>query len=258
MGEEGKQQISAVVNTYNAEQFLDEVLQSLGGFDEIVVCDMESTDRTCEIARNHGCRIVTFPKEGHTIVEPARDFAIHQARCEWVFVVDADELAPPQLHDYLYRRIASPDCPAGLFVPRRNKFMAQYDEGPVGDYQLRFFKREGTTWPAIIHATPVIHGPVEKIPNNLEGVVLMHLPAETLHDRIEKLNRYTDNEVEKKAGKNYGAGALLYRPMWRFLRSYLLQGGFRLGVRGFIRAVLDGAYQFFTVAKLIEHRMKKN
>ncbi len=258
MNEEKKYRISAVVNTYNAEQFLDEVLQSLSGFDEILVCDMESTDSTKDIAAKHGCRIVSFPKEGHTIVEPARDFAIHEARCEWVFVVDADELVPPQLHDYLYQHIQQADCPAGLFVPRKNKFMGIYNDGPVSDYQLRFFRREGTYWPAIIHATPVIQGPVEKIPNTLDGVMLMHLPAETLHDRLEKMNRYTDNEVEKKAGKNYGVGALLYRPFWRFCRSYLLQGGFRFGVRGFIRAVLEGAYQFFTVAKIIEQRMKKD
>ena len=52
--------ISAVLNTYNASQYLDRVLDSLSGFDEILVCDMESTDDTVEIARRHGCRVVTF------------------------------------------------------------------------------------------------------------------------------------------------------------------------------------------------------
>ena len=74
-----KERISAVVNTYNAEKYLDEVLAALAGFDEIVVCDMESSDRTLAIARAHGCRIVTFPKGNITIVEPARDFAIQSS-----------------------------------------------------------------------------------------------------------------------------------------------------------------------------------
>ena len=54
--------ISVVINTYNARQHLRQVLESVKDFDEVVVCDMESTDDTCDIAREYGCRIVTFPK----------------------------------------------------------------------------------------------------------------------------------------------------------------------------------------------------
>ena len=55
--------ISVVINTYNAAKHLKEVLESVKGFDEIVVCDMESTDNTLEIAREYNCKIVTFEKE---------------------------------------------------------------------------------------------------------------------------------------------------------------------------------------------------
>ena len=48
---ENSQTISVVINTYNAERFLRRVLESVKNFDEIVVCDMESTDNTCAIAR---------------------------------------------------------------------------------------------------------------------------------------------------------------------------------------------------------------
>ena len=48
-------------------------------------------------SRRNGCRVVTFPKEGHTIVEPARDFAIRQATTEWVLVVDADDIVTDEL-----------------------------------------------------------------------------------------------------------------------------------------------------------------
>ena len=71
--------ISAVINTRNAEEHLDRVLESLKDFDEIVVCDMESTDSTVEIARRHGARVITFPKGNHTCAEPARNTAIQAA-----------------------------------------------------------------------------------------------------------------------------------------------------------------------------------
>ena len=92
--------ISVVINTYNASKFLARVLDSVKDFDEIVICDMESTDDTLEIAQRYGCKIVTFKKEGVSIVEPARQFAIDAASHPWVLVVDADELVTPALHDY--------------------------------------------------------------------------------------------------------------------------------------------------------------
>jgi hypothetical protein len=106
--------ISVVINTYNAEKFLRRVLDSAKDFDEIVICDMESTDSTLDIAREYGCKIVTFPKGEYRIVEPARTFAIQSAGSEWVLVIDADELVTPelriaeyiirhgQIHKYLY------------------------------------------------------------------------------------------------------------------------------------------------------------
>ena len=124
MEEKGK--ISVVINTYNAEKHLKVVVEAVKDFDEVLVCDMESTDSTLAIAREMGCRIVTFPKNGVSIVEPAREFAIHEAANEWVLVVDADEIVTPQLKDYLYRRIKEADSPDGIAIPRKNYFMGRF------------------------------------------------------------------------------------------------------------------------------------
>ena len=94
---ENSQTISVVINTYNAERFLRRVLESVKNFDEIVVCDMESTDHTLDIARQYGCRITTFPKANYHCAEPARQHALDFARGPWLLVVDADELVTPQL-----------------------------------------------------------------------------------------------------------------------------------------------------------------
>ena len=51
MSEDNK--ISVIINTYNAEQHLRKVLDSVKDFDEVVVCDMESTDHTLEIAKEY-------------------------------------------------------------------------------------------------------------------------------------------------------------------------------------------------------------
>lgn len=253
-----EQRISVVINTYNAERHLREVLDSVKCFDEIVVCDMESTDHTVEIAKKYSCKIVSFPKKDYTIVEPARMFAIQHASFPWVLVVDADEVVTPELHDCLYRLIQTSDCPQGLFIPRQNRFMNIPMKGHLGDFQLRFFVREGMEWPAYIHSVPKIKGRVERLDKQrFPGAMLLHLDESYVNERLEKINRYSEYEVERRAKKNYGVMALFYRPAWRFFKSYILDRNFLNGTPGFIESVLIGYYQFVVVSKIIERRIKK-
>ena len=247
--------ISVVINTYNARRHLAQVLESVKDFDEIVVCDMESTDDTREIAEKYGCKIVIFPKADHKSAEPARTFAIQSATSKWVLVVDADELVTPELRTVLYEKIKSPDCPAGYYIPRQNMFMGMFVRDFHYDFQLRFFIREGTEWPPYVHTFPKVQGKVEKLKAQKEAR-LLHLMDETMHEYVGKMNLYTDNEVEKKQGKNYGVGALLWRPIWRFFKKYFMDGGFRMGTRGLIRALMAAQYQFVLIAKIIEKRYR--
>ena len=122
------------------------------------------------------------------------------------------------------------------------------------DYQLRFFIREGTTWPPYVHTFPMINGRTEKLPKD-KSLAFIHLANDNIRTIIEKDNRYSDNDVEKKAKKNYGIGALIWRPIWRFFKCYLLEGGFKDGTRGLIYALQKGQYQFFLVSKIIEKRL---
>ena len=136
--------ISVVINTYNARQHLAKVLESVKDFDEVVVCDMESTDDTVSIAEQSGCKVVTFPKANHTCCEPARTFAIQSASSKWAFVVDADEIVTPELREELYKIIQQPNVAAGYYIPRQNMFMSMFVRDFHYDYQLRFLLRDGT------------------------------------------------------------------------------------------------------------------
>ena len=244
--------ISVVVNTYNAQQHLAKVLESVRDFDEVVVCDMESTDDTVKIAEGYGCRVVTFPKNGHTCCEPARTFAIQAARNPWVLVVDADEIVTPELREALYQEIKREDAASGYYIPRQNMFMGMFVRDFHYDYQLRFLVRDGTEWPPTIHSLPKVSGRVEKMQAPKEAR-LLHLMDETMHEYVAKMNVYTDNETEKK---QYGIAALFWRPLWRFFKSYVMDGSFRMGIRGLIRSGMHAMYQFILVAKIIEKRYR--
>lgn len=243
--------ISVVINTYNAEQYLCQVLEHVKRFDEIVVCDMESTDSTISIARDYGCKIVTFPRGKHRICEPARNFAIQSASHNWVLVVDADEIIPMSLMDYLYDLIEDPDFVA-LAIPRINRFMGT-EQSERADYLIRFFRKDKTFWPPTIHSAPQVDGMIKKVPHKRE-LSIVHLDDPTINRWIYKMNTYTDYEVGRKATKQYGYMKLLVKPVWAFIKSYIFRCGFKHGKPGIINAYMTAIYQTILMSKVVEYQ----
>lgn len=248
--------ISAVINTYNASALLERTLQSLGAFDEIVVCDMESTDATVAIARSYGCKVVTFPKGNHNICEPARNAAIQAASSEWVLVVDADEVVTPQLAAYLYERIAAPDCPAALMVPRKNHFLGRHFPSSYPDYQCRFMRRTCVDWPPEIHSKPLIDGRVEHIPSKRVELALLHA-SESMSAFYLKMCRYTDNEVTRRQAKRVTLLRLVVEPLFRFVKRYFFKGEILHGKVGYIRSQNSCFYRFMVLCKLYERQQRQ-
>ncbi len=243
--------ISIAINTYNEAANLQTCLDSLKGFDEIVVCDMESTDNTVEIARRNGCKVVVFPKGSHTICEPARDMAIQSASNPWVLVVDADETITPELRDYLYEFIKNPGDTAGLFIPRKNYVMHRFRRSSYPDAQLRFVKREGCHWPPTIHSHPKVAGKIERVPAERMELAMRHKSV-SISDILERMNRYTSAEVIKRRGKRVSMAKMIFEPWWFFIKIYILGGSFRYGTAGYIVAKKDAVARFYLLAKIYE------
>lgn len=249
--------ISVVINTYNASEHLKKVMEGVKGFDQIVVCDMESTDNTLDIAREYGAKIMIFPKGNLNYVEPARMPAIQAADCKWVFVVDADEIVTPELKEYLYDFIKNPGKIAGLRVPRKNFIIDKFKKSSYPDYQLRFFIKEGSVWPKEIHTVPIVNGEVAKIPAKRKELALIHIPTD-MNGMIDRLNRYTSAEVIKHPKSRVSLLELVFQPWLRFVKSYLIKGGWRYGIAGYINAKSDATYRFYRLAKTYEkNRMNK-
>lgn len=245
--------ISVVINTYNEAKNLPGCLEALSGFDEIVVCDMESTDDTREIAQSFGCKVVTFPKGNHTICEPARNMAIQSASNPWVLVIDADEKVTPELRDYLYDFIKNPGEIAGLFIPRKNYVMHRFRRSSYPDPQLRFLKRDGCDWPPLIHSHPTVAGEIGRIPPSRQELALRHNSV-SLSNIIERMNRYTSAEVEKRKKKRVNLLKIIFEPWWFFFKIYVLGGSWRYGVAGYIVAKKDAVSRFYKLAKIYEAR----
>ena len=135
--------------------------------------------------------------------------------------------------------------------------MGRFLHSAYPDYVLRFFQRDKTHWPAVIHCSPEVDGMVERIPSNRRELALEHLANDSISSILRKTDTYSEYELPRRRNKNYGLLALIFRPLFRFFKSYIMKKGFLDGMPGLIHALLDAHYQFVVVAKLLEERQTK-
>lgn len=243
--------ISVVVNTYNAEKHLETVLKTIKDFDEIVICDMHSTDSTIEIAKKFNCKIIYH--ERFPYVEPARNFAISQASNQWILVIDADETVPEKLKKYLYKIAETPNL-GGVYIPFKNYFINKWMRSAYPDFKLRFFRKEGAFWSAEIHSTVKVKGNILRVPRRKYDLASEHLANDSVSTILSKTNAYSDAEIQRKKGKKISGAKLLFSPMFWFIKYYFIKKGFLDGKKGFIFAVLKAQYKFSCLAKIYEYQ----
>lgn len=90
--------ITLIICAHNEESVLGETIDvakkhSGGGFKEIVVVDNASTDRTAEVARGHGARVVFEQEKG---LPSARQCGFENTTSEYLAYIDADTLITPR------------------------------------------------------------------------------------------------------------------------------------------------------------------
>lgn len=252
--------ISVVINTYNCEKTFKECLESVKDFDEIVVCDMYSTDKTLELAKDYNCKIVMHEKID--FVEPARNFAISNASNEWVLVIDSDEMASKELKDYLYEFIKNPKNYTAIAMPRITYGWDEPLEVLYPDIITRFFKRDLVIYPPKIHAAPCLkEGEILKLLPKERKLAIIHMQNRTVSGWLKIIDTYTNYEIEKLKEKNKDINFAYHtwKSLWIIFEKFFFKGGYKNGIRGFIICVLMfGLYKFVVGCKWWEYKLKEN
>lgn len=249
--------ISVVLIVRNEERNLPYALRSVTPWaDEVLVVDMHSEDRTREIAREAGARVLLHDKVGYA--DPARPWSIAQARNEWVLLLDADELVTAPLARRL-ERIAADDEADAVALPRANylvgRRMSHTGWGPHQDLQLRFFKRAKVQFPERVHGMPrpAPGARLLRLPALPNGT-LVHFNYLDLEQFLEKLNRYTSIEAReaRARGERHGLAGAFVGAARRFLGKYVKQSGWRDGWHGLVLSVYQAFYEFARRSKCME------
>jgi len=243
-------QLSACVITFNNERTLDRCLESLAFADELVVLDSFSTDRTVAIARVRASR---FEQQAFKGFRDQYNDCIAMSRHDWVLVVDADEVVSEGLRKAIQDVVARDGDPnvAGYRIAHRTWFMGRWIRHGAWahDSKIRLIRRGQGRFVGGLHTALQQDGSEKTLPG-----VVDHFSFADIADLQEKHNRYTTIAAGEAfaAGQRPSLRRMLGNSLFRFLRGYLLQGGFLDGVPGLVVAVSTAWYVFVREAKLWE------
>lgn len=271
--------VSVIVPIKNEGANLPRCLASVKWADEILVVDSASTDGSIAIAQQHGAKVAqfefngTWPKKKNWALENL------QFRNEWVFVLDADEVLPPEAETEFAQAIADGGNIAGYWINRRFMFMGRWlRHAYYPNWNLRLFRHALGRYEKLtdaptnsgdneVHEHVLLNGGTAKL-----KVEIDHYAFPSIDIFVEKHNRYSNWEARVAANTFLDSSSkkisrrtvdrrrklktlsrhLPFRPLLRFLYVYVWQKGFLDGAEGYYFARLHGFYEFLSVAKMRE------
>lgn len=245
--------LSAVLITKNAGAHLSACLTSLAFCDEIVIVDSGSTDNTEAIATQFGARFIFQEWLGFG---PQKQFAVNQARHDWVLCLDADESVSPHLAASIQVALTRSDY-AVYRMPRCNRFMGRWLKHGEGypDYNIRLFDRRQAQWSAhTVHEHVVTRQPVGTLSGDL-----MHDSADDIAVYLDKQNRYTTLQAAALVaqGKVPTVSKMLFSPLLRAFKMLVLKGGWKDGAAGLVHISIGCFNSFIKYAKARELARQK-
>ena len=243
--------LAVIILTHNEERHIEACIESVAFADEILVIDDESTDRTAELARMAGARVIRHPLSGDFAGQ--RNFALSQTDADWVFYVDADERVDEGAGAEL-RRIMEDNACAAYEVRRINVAFGQrmYYGANKPDYPRRFFPRDSVRWKGLVHERAESTLSVRKLKTSLS-----HYTYTDWDLYFTKMNRYSTLMAERRCaeGKSTSFFNILFNPPFAFFRAYIFQLGFLDGRLGFLLTIFHG---YYTMMKYVKHYYLKN
>jgi len=264
--------LSVVIITYNEEANLGRTLESLHGvlYDlrgepaggEIIVVDSGSTDRTVEIAKSFGAKVIIEEWKGYAA---QKNSAIDKATGDWILSLDADEAVSPELLKEMKSAIVeqgsiyvrhSPD--SQMFVdafsmPRQNLFLQKRIRhgGFWPDRKIRLFRKgKGRFGMRPVHESVQISGRVGML-----HAALVHHSYPTLSDYIEHMNRYSSLGAEMVVARGkvrLSVINIVFRPLATFIYNYFFRLGFLDGREGLLLHLYHAVYVSWKYAKAWE------
>ncbi len=246
--------LSVAIVSHNEEANLGRTLESVKWADEIVVVDSGSTDRTCEIAREYGARVLIEPWRGYVA---QKQYAIDLCTKGWVLLLDADEEVSAGLAQEIRTAIADSNAAAGYRLPRKNLFLGRWMRhgGFYPDAKLRLFRRgQGFVTGHDPHDRCELKAEVPQYTRQFTNPVV-HYTYPNLALYLNHMNRYSGLGAElavAKGHRSFSFADIVLRPFLTFIYNYFFRLGFLDGREGLLLHLYHADYVSWKYAKAWE------
>lgn len=248
--------ISVVLATHNEEKNLPRCLESVKSFaGEIIVVDGESTDKTVDIARSFGAKVISTSNKSNFHIN--KQMAMDAATGSLVLQMDADEEVDQQLQHFIKQtdaEVSAQTAPAvAWYLKRKNYFLSAFltKGGQYPDPVIRLYIKGKARLPQKnVHEQMEVDGEVLTADGHL-----LHFPYPDFATYMKKFNTYTSFEADRLKESDTVVSAatyLLFKPLLTFFSLYLRHKGFVDGMPGFIFALMSSLHHPFVFLKFKE------
>lgn len=247
--------ISCVILTKNSERLIEKVLESLVRFDEVVVLDNGSMDRTLDISgRFANVRIETHPFIGFG---PLKQKGTEFARNEWILSIDSDEIATPEIVETLLQMELDPQ--SVYQISFKNYYRGEFVQccGWFPDWKNRLYNKTVHDFnDAQVHEDIRRRDggkmQIQPVPGFME-----HHSYTGAEEFVAKMQRYSSLYAEEKKGiRRATPFKAVVHAIWAFFKHYFLQKGFWGGYAGFLISAYNAQTTFWKYIKLYEANQK--
>jgi glycosyltransferase involved in cell wall biosynthesis len=248
--------ITAFILTQNNSRTIGKCIESVAWCDEIVVIDSFSDDNTLEIVRT--LPQVRIFQHQYINARLQRIWGMPHVKTKWVFIIDSDEYCPDMLKNKIYDLLNdNNDMHDGYLFFTRTMFLGRLLRHQ--DYLSSYGKRLVLTSIATRYKQETrVHASI-RLDNQLKiekSYYLVHDPIENLRKHMAKVDKYAYWQAQDlfDKGNNVAWYHFVIRPAGKFLKHYVIKGGFRDGLAGLIICLMGGWSVFLKFIYLKELR----
>ena len=246
--------ISVVMIVKNGALTIKNSLESLIGFDDVVVYDNGSEDETANIASKFSN--VNFIQGEFTGFGETKNKAASYAKHEWILILDSDEVVDSNLFKTLKNTNLDNDSVYLL------NFHAFYKEiqikhcGWNNQKIKRLYNKTKTKFNSNYVHENIITDKMNTVV--LNGGNILHYSYHSISDFIKKADRYSTLFAQNNVGKKTSSPAkALFNGIFSFIKTYFFKQGFLDGYAGLVIAFSHMATNFYKYIKLYEMNLEK-
>lgn len=238
--------LSIIVLTHNDEGNLVDCLESLAFGNELIIVDDNSTDRTVQLAKNYTKNVFVRSMNGN--FSDQRNFALNQARFEWVLFIDSDEIVSEKMKKEVEESIKIKGI-NGYYIKRFDYVWGKRIlHGEVGTVRLlRLAKRNAGRWHGKVHETWKIKGTTPEL-----VAPLVHVPHQSVREFLADIDNYSTLRANDlfESKNNSNLFSIVAYPTAKFFINYFIKKGYKDGIPGFIYACMMSMHSFMVRSKL--------